>query len=236
MSIEREFEGKTVTDAAIEACKTLGITREELEFDVVEEGSSGVFGIGGRKAVIKVKNEQLVTGDAKTSEPPEGASVDSEHPPIDVGRTRDIFEQVVNHFVDEYKIDSELKDRNILLKMDSQSNLGFLIGKNGEMIKNLEFLLSRIASKQNSQSVLVSIDINSYKEKKDDQLRDKVRSLVDKVISINRPLSLNPMNSYERRICYLIIEENSEVTYKTKESGHLKKITIFPKKMHTNIS
>jgi len=84
MSIEREFEGKTVTDAAIEACKTLGITREELEFDVVEEGSSGVFGIGGRKAVIKVKNEQLVTGDAKTSGPPEGASVDSEHPPIDV--------------------------------------------------------------------------------------------------------------------------------------------------------
>ena len=151
-------------------------------------------------------------------------------------KRQDIFEQVVNHFAEEYKIDSELKDRNILLKMDSQSNLGFLIGKNGEMIKNLEFLLSRIASKQNSQSVLVSIDINSYKEKKDDQLRDKVRSLVDKVISINRPLSLNPMNSYERRICYLIIEENTEVTYKTKESGHLKKITIFPKKMDTTLS
>ena len=104
------------------------------------------------------------------------------------------------------------------------------------MIKNLEFLLSRIASKQNSQSVLVSVDINSYKEKKDNQLRDKVRSLVDKVISINRPLSLNPMNSYERRICYLIIEENSEVIYKTRDSGHLKKITIFPKKMDTTLS
>ncbi len=236
MSIEREFEGKTVTDAAIEACKTLGIAREELEFDVIEEGSSGVFGIGGRKALIKVKNEQLITNDVQTSEPLEDAPLDSERPPIDTEKTRDIFEQIVNHFVEEYKIDSELKDRNILLKMDSESNLGFLIGKNGEMIKNLEFLLSRIASKQNSQSVLVSVDINSYKEKKDNQLRDKVRSLVDKVISINRPLSLNPMNSYERRICYLIIEENSEVTYKTRDSGHLKKITIFPKKMDTTLS
>ncbi|MBT89215.1 MAG: hypothetical protein CMN79_01820 [Spirochaetales bacterium] len=236
MSIERKFEGKTVTDAAIEACKTLGITREELEFDVMEEGSSGIFGIGGRKALIKVKNEQLITNDVRTSEPLEDAPLDSERAPIDTEKTRDIFEQIVNHFVEEYKIDSELKDRNILLKMDSESNLGFLIGKNGEMIKNLEFLLSRIASKQNSQSVLVSVDINSYKEKKDNQLRDKVRSLVDKVISINRPLSLNPMNSYERRICYLIIEENSEVIYKTRDSGHLKKITIFPKKMDTTLS
>tara|TARA_B100001964_G_scaffold244661_1_gene327175 strand:+ start:501 stop:1211 length:711 start_codon:yes stop_codon:yes gene_type:complete len=236
MSIERKFEGKTVTDAAIEACKTLGITREELEFDVMEEGSSGIFGIGGRKALIKVKNEQLITNDVQTSEPLEDAPLDSERAPIDTEKTRDIFEQIVNHFVEEYKIDSELKDRNILLKMDSESNLGFLIGKNGEMIKNLEFLLSRIASKQNSQSVLVSVDINSYKEKKDNQLRDKVRSLVDKVISINRPLSLNPMNSYERRICYLIIEENSEVIYKTRDSGHLKKITIFPKKMDTTLS
>ena len=83
---------------------------------------------------------------------------------------------------------------------------------------------------------MVSIDINGFREKKDAQLKEKVKSLIDKVISINRPLSLNPMNSYERRICYLVIEENSEVTYKTKEQGHLKKITILPKNMNTNLS
>ena len=60
--------------------------------------------------------------------------------------------------------------------------------------------------------------------------------MVEKVVSINRPLSLNPMNSYERRISYLIIEQNNEVTYTTKEYGHLKKITIFPKKLDTNLS
>ena len=111
-----------------------------------------------------------------------------------------------------------------------------MIGKKGEMIKNIEFLLSRVASKENSESIFVSIDINSFREKKDKELVDRVVTLIDKVISINRPLSLNPMNSYERRICYLEIEKNSEVTYKTKEVGMLKKITILPKVIDKNLS
>ena len=57
MSIEKEFEGKTVTDAAIDACKELGISRDELEFTVVQEESSGVLGIGSRKAIIRILNK-----------------------------------------------------------------------------------------------------------------------------------------------------------------------------------
>ena len=141
----------------------------------------------------------------------------------------------MKHFVDDSTIEVDTNERNILLKLKSESNLGFLIGKKGEMIKNIEFLLSRIASKQNSESIFVSIDINSFREKKDKELVERVGVLIDKVISINRPLSLNPMNSYERRICYLEIEKNSEVTYKTKEVGMLKKITILPKVIDKNL-
>ena len=228
MLIEREFEGKTVTDATIEACKELGITRDELNFEVVQKESSGVFGIGGRNAIIRVRDVQLANDDVQTSE--------LDYNLIDTEKIKNIFQQIANHFVEESEIDLEVKNKNILLKMKSSADLGFLIGKNGEMIKNLEFLLSRIASKQNSQSVLVGIDINSYRERKDDQLKEKVKSLVQKVISINRPLSLDSMNSYERRISYLVIEENSEVTYHTKEYGHLKKITVSPKQLDTNLS
>ena len=241
MSIEKEFEGKTVTDATIEACKELDISRDQLEFDVVDEGSTGVLGIGGRNAVIKVKisddyTNQTATDSTKEERTDEAKEASATNVDIDKGEIEDIFKKIVNHFVEENNISSELNENNILLKMNSEADLGFLIGKKGDMIKNLEFLLSRIASKKNSQSVMVSIDINGFREKKDAQLKEKVKSLIDKVISINRPLSLNPMNSYERRICYLVIEENSEVTYKTKEQGHLKKITILPKNMNTNLS
>ena len=228
MSIQKEYEGKTVTDATIEACKDLGINREELEFEVVSEGSRGLLGIGGRNAVIKVTNESSkvqseVVKDVTNQEP------------IDTDKVHEIFGEIVKHFVDDSTIEVDTNERNILLKLKSESNLGFLIGKKGEMIKNIEFLLSRIASKQNSESIFVSIDINSFREKKDKELVERVGVLIDKVISINRPLSLNPMNSYERRICYLEIEKNSEVTYKTKEVGMLKKITILPKVIDKNL-
>ena len=228
MSIKKEYEGKTVTDATIEACKDLGINREELEFEVVSEGSRGLLGIGGRNAVIKVTNESSkvqseVVKDVTNQEP------------IDTDKVHEIFSEIVKHFVDDSTIEVDTNERNILLKLKSESNLGFLIGKKGEMIKNIEFLLSRIASKQNSESIFVSIDINSFREKKDKELVERVGVLIDKVISINRPLSLNPMNSYERRICYLEIEKNSEVTYKTKEVGMLKKITILPKVIDKNL-
>jgi spoIIIJ-associated protein len=230
MSIGKEFEGKTVTDATIEACKELGVARDNLEFEVIQEEKSGVLGIGSRNAIIKIINiqannsKQVRTDNASNLEKVELVDTDGK-------QILAIFKKLVDHFVGEAEIGVEISDRNILLKLNSEADLGFMIGKKGEMIKNLEFLLSRISSKQNGQSIYVSIDINSYREKREEKLQERVRTLVEKVISINRPLSLNPMNSYERRICYLIIEENDQVTYKTKEYGNLKKITIFPKKI-----
>tara|TARA_B100000475_G_scaffold66001_1_gene46879 strand:- start:79 stop:768 length:690 start_codon:yes stop_codon:yes gene_type:complete len=229
MSIQKEYEGKTVTDATIEACKDLGINREDLNFEVISEGTTGLLGIGGRNAVIKILNQ-----DANEGPSTEAGSASLE--PIKLEKLEEIFNQIINHFVDDSSIEVETNDRNVLLKLKSDSNLGFLIGKKGEMIKNIEFLLSRVASKENSESIFVSIDINSFREKKDKELVDRVVTLIDKVISINRPLSLNPMNSYERRICYLEIEKNLEVTYKTKEVGTLKKITILPKVIDKNLS
>ncbi|MEC7925697.1 MAG: Jag N-terminal domain-containing protein, partial [Thermodesulfobacteriota bacterium] len=217
--------GETVTDAAIEACKELGISRDELEFDVIQEESSGVLGIGSRKAIIRV-----ISKDEKYENKTDN-SLDSldDNLNIDVESVEKIFKEIVNHFIGDANIGSELNGKNILLKLNSEKDLGFLIGRKGEMIKNLEFLLSRISSKQIGKSIYVSIDINSYREKRMEKLKEKVLETVKKVIAINRPLSLNPMNSFERREAYLIIEQDSQVTYKTKEYGKLKKITIFPK-------
>lgn len=235
MSIQKEYEGKTVTDATIEACKDLGINREDLEFEVVKEGSRGLLGIGGRNAVIKVLSDGLEQGTTGQEITPLVSSSNTSES-VDTKKVEEIFNEIVTHFVEDSTVEIEVSDKNILIKLKSDSNLGFLIGKKGEMIKNIEFLLGRIASKQNAESIFVSIDINSFREKKDAELVERVAALIEKVVSINRPLSLNPMNSYERRICYLEIEKNDEVTYTTKEVGMLKKITILPKVIDKNLS
>ena len=229
MSIEREFEGETVTDATIEACKELGISRDELEFAVVQEESSGVLGIGSRKAIIRILNK----GEKQENKIDSSINPLDDNLDIDVQSIEKIFKEIVNHFIGDANIKSELSGKNILLSLNSEKDLGFLIGRKGEMIKNLEFLLSRISSKQIGKSIYVSIDINSYREKRMEKLKEKVLETINKVIAINRPLSLNPMNSFERREAYLIIEQNTQVIYKTKEYGKLKKITIFPKDLQT---
>ena len=229
MSIEKEFEGKTVTDAAIDACKELGISRDELEFAVVQEESSGVLGIGARKAIIRILNK----GEKQENKIDSSINSLDDNLDIDVQSIEKIFKEIVNHFIGDANIKSELSGKNILLSLNSEKDLGFLIGRKGEMIKNLEFLLSRISSKQIGKSIYVSIDINSYREKRMEKLKEKVLETINKVIAINRPLSLNPMNSFERREAYLIIEQNTQVIYKTKEYGKLKKITIFPKDLQT---
>ena len=229
MSIEKEFEGKTVTDAAIDACKELGISRDELEFAVVQEESSGVLGIGSRKAIIRILNK----GEKQENKIDSSINPLDDNLDIDVQSIEKIFKEIVNHFIGDANIKSELSGKNILLSLNSEKDLGFLIGRKGEMIKNLEFLLSRISSKQIGKSIYVSIDINSYREKRMEKLKEKVLETINKVIAINRPLSLNPMNSFERREAYLIIEQNTQVIYKTKEYGKLKKITIFPKDLQT---
>ena len=229
MSIEKEFEGKTVTDAAIDACKELGISRDELEFAVVQEESSGVLGIGARKAIIRILNK----GEKQENKIDSSINSLDDNLDIDVQSIEKIFKEIVNHFIGDANIKSELSGKNILLSLNSEKDLGFLIGRKGEMIKNLEFLLSRISSKQIGKSIYVSIDINSYREKRKEKLKEKVLETINKVIAINRPLSLNPMNSFERREAYLIIEQNTQVIYKTKEYGKLKKITIFPKDLQT---
>ena len=137
MSIEREFEGKTVTDATIEACKELGITRDELNFEVIREGSSGVLGIGSRNAIIKVRDVESGNNDIQKNE--------LDAVPMDTEKIEKIFRHIVDHFVEESEIEVEVQNRNILLKMKSSADLGFLIGKKGDMIKNLEFLLIKIA-------------------------------------------------------------------------------------------
>ena len=123
MSTEKEFERKTITDATIEACKELGITRDELEFDVVEEGSTGVLGIGGRNAVIKVKisddyTNQTATDSTKEERTDEAKEASATNVDIDKGEIEDIFKKIVNHFVEENNISSELNENNVKSKME----------------------------------------------------------------------------------------------------------------------
>ena len=137
MSIGKEFEGKTVTDATIEACKELGVARDDLEFEVIQEEKSGVLGIGSRNAIIKIVNIQLNSSKNTNNENVSDSERIEKVELVDTDGKQilAIFEKLVEHFVGEAETSIEISDRNILLKLNSEADLGFMIGKKGEMIK-----------------------------------------------------------------------------------------------------
>ena len=92
------------------------------------------------------------------------------------------------------------------------------------MIKNLNFYYLEYQVNKPVRVFMFQQILILIEKKENDKLKEKVANTIEKVIAINRPLSLNPMNSFERRISYLIIEKNEQVTYKTKEYGKLKKL------------
>ena len=131
MSIGKEFEGKTVTDATIEACKELGVARDDLEFEVIQEEKSGVLGIGSRNAIIKIVNIQLNSSKNTNNENVSDSERIEKVELVDTDGKQilAIFEKLVEHFVGEAETSIEISDRNILLKLNSEADLGFMIGK-----------------------------------------------------------------------------------------------------------
>ena len=120
MSIGKEFEGKTVTDATIEACKELGVARDDLEFEVIQEEKSGVLGIGSRNAIIKIVNIQLNSSKNTNNENVSDSERIEKVELVDTDGKQilAIFEKLVEHFVGEAETSIEISDRNILLKIE----------------------------------------------------------------------------------------------------------------------
>ena len=211
MAIVIEREAKTVTEAAISACEELGIPRSEVDIEVLDEGSKGVLGIGSRNAKIRVrvKNENLSEKGL---------------------RSKKALESILNYLIPTFSVVLKEGPEKIRLDIKDTNDKGLLIGRRGEMIKSLEYIVGKIASKdsEDGRDKRVSIDIDGYKRRKDDNISKLVKETARRVRKMKKPVSLEPMSASERRIAYLTLKRESGVSYETKVEQEQKRIIITP--------
>jgi len=186
----REFSAKTVDDAITEACKELGVTSDKLEYEVVEEGSSGFLGIGSKDAVIKACVKSSVTDIAKVF-------------------LNDVFSAMNMTVVVAVEYNAEEKEMNIDLSGD---DMGVLIGKRGQTLDSLQYLVSLVVNKGNDNYIRVKVDTENYRKRRKDTLENLAKNMAFKVKRTRRPLSLEPMNPYERRIIHSALQGDKFVT------------------------
>jgi spoIIIJ-associated protein len=230
-----EFEGKTTEEAIEQASRKLNIPAEELEIDILEPGSAGIFGlVGGKKAKIKVTTETQTIHHEKT-ETIEANQADSEivvtdsRDETELAFAREVLENILSRIPVDTTVHSQRVNGNIALNIEGDKS-GLLIGRKGKTLDALQFIVNKIANKASDKKVRVVVDSENYRKRQEKSLIDMALEMGGKAKKTKKPMTTNLLNPHERRIIHLALKPDEALNTKSKGDGLLKKVMIIPKK------
>ncbi len=203
-----EVSAKTVADAITEACQKLEVTSDKLEYVVVEEGSSGFLGIGSKPAVIKAKTKSSIADIAKDF-------------------LKDVFAAMNMVVAVDVKYDEDNKNLDVDLSGDE---MGVLIGKRGQTLDSIQYLLSLVVNKESEEYIRVKVDTEDYRKRRKETLENLAKNIAYKVKRTKRPVSLEPMNPYERRIIHSALQNDKYVTTHSEGEEPFRRVVVTLKK------
>ena len=184
-----EFSAKTLDDAITDAKVKLEATTENFEYEVIDKGSSGFLGIGSRPA--KIRARKILNAREKAEEFLE--------------RVFDAMQISVNVNIVE---NMDEKVMNIDLSGD---DMGVLIGKRGQTLDSLQYLVSLVVNKDGEEYVRVKVDTENYRQRRKDTLENLAKNISFKVKRTGRTVTLEPMNPYERRVIHSALQNDKFV-------------------------
>ena len=259
----KEFTAKTLQEAITEACTHFVVVSDKLEYEVLEEGSTGFLGIGSKMAVIKArvkeeaealeaeevlsKDEKKVVKEEENTEKKEEKEEEKEEkkaekkeskkekPVVNAKEVEDkaiAFLKDVLHAMDiaavveaEYNEEEELLEINLI-----GDNMGILIGKRGQTLDSLQYLVSLVVNKTTTGYIRVKVDTEDYRNRRKATLENLARNIAAKVKRTRRPVSLEPMNPYERRIIHSALQNDKYVTTHSEGEEPYRKVVVTLKK------
>ena len=186
----REFSAKTVNDAITEALIQLGVTSEQLEYEVIEKGSAGFLGINSKKAVIKARKKETLEDKVRRF-------------------LEDMLQAMNMDATVELTYDEESKNMDIELK---GKEMGLLIGKRGQTLDSIQYLVSIVANKDTEEYIHVKLDTENYRKRRRETVENLAKNLAYKVKRTRKPVSLEPMNAYERRVIHSALQNDKYVS------------------------
>ena len=243
-----EFTGKTVDDAITEACQKFTVTSDRLEYEVVEKGTSGIFGFAAKPAVIKarvydpnapkeeVKAEakEEAKAETKKAEVKEEAKSDAKEEkkdsaPVPAADPKEFLSKVFAAMNMEVGIEVETDGNEMNIDL-SGDDMGVLIGKRGQTLDSLQYLTSIVVNKGQKEYIRVKIDTENYRSRRKDTLENLAKNLAYKAMRTRNAVSLEPMNPYERRIIHSALQNDKYVTTHSEGEEPFRKVIITPVK------
>lgn len=204
-----EFEGKTTEEAIEQACDHFQRPPESLDIEIISVGSPGLFGLGGRKARVRVTLKEESDADM-------------------LPQAQELLEHMLELMGEKAKVEGRLDEEDRLnLSIDAE-DAGLLIGKQGQTLEALQYLLTKMIAKKARRKVRVFIDIESYRARHQASLTQLALKSGEKAKKSGRPITLNPMNPHDRRIVHLALQGDKEIKTMSRGEGLYKKVVVYP--------
>lgn len=184
-----EVSAKTVDDAITEASIKLGTTSDKIEVEVIEKGSTGFLGIKSKPAIIKARKKNDT-----------------------VDNIREFLENVFSAMNMEVTIDIKKAEDDKVYEVElSGKEMGLLIGKRGQTLDSLQYLTNLAVNKHSDGYIKVKLDTEDYRQRRKDTLENLAKNIAYKVKRTKRPVSLEPMNPFERRVIHSALQSDRYV-------------------------
>ena len=205
----QEFSAKTIDDAITEACQALSVTSDQLVYEIVNEGSNGFLGMGAKPATIRAA--------VKVSSATE--------------KTEAFLADVFKAMGLEVHTETTYDEAGKMLSVDlSGDEMGVLIGKRGQTLDSLQYLASLVANRESKEYVHVKLDTEDYRKRRKATLENLAKNIAQKAKRTHRPVSLEPMNPYERRIIHSALQGDRYVTTHSEGEEPYRKVIVSPKR------
>jgi spoIIIJ-associated protein len=216
---ELEISAKTVEEATRIALEQLGVTREEADIIVIKKGKSGVLGVGAEDARVRV----LIPDDEDIR--PEYSN-----------NTEQTARQVLSDILRAMGIKADVtvnkaSDPNDPVTLNIEGDdLGVLIGRRGQALASLQYLVRLIVSERIKKWITINVDVDWYKKRHYDALKKLALRLADQVSKKKRPITMEPMPPDERRIVHITLANNPDIVTQSTGEGDERRVVIQSRK------
>lgn len=246
MSPVLEFESKSVEEAVQKASQKLNIPPNKLAHDIISYGSTGIFGlVGSKKAKIRVvvpDDVEIKTADTIDEEIEKEceeviAIVDEAFGKkrADGGSEENaalgkkVLQKIVDFITTDAAISVTHNDGKLVYEV-SGGNTAVLIGKRGQTLEAMQYLVEKIINKQNGQRIRVEVDIEGYLQNQCERLQKLALRLGEKVKKSGKPVTAGQFNAHDRRIIHIALKEDRQVRTHSVGEGYYRKLKIYPKR------
>lgn len=197
-----EVEEDTTEEALESALKELGVNREQVSVRVIHEPTKGILGLGAKLAKIRVTLKEDI------SSTPEA-----------------VLHEILSHMGLDAEVESQIINGSVHLTVSSD-NPGILIGKHGQTLNAVEYLLNCILNRSSLVKKKVFVDAEGYRERREQMLTDLASRAAEKVKQTHQEIVLDPMPPRDRRIIHVTLQSDEHIRTYSRGEGMMRRVAI----------